>query len=102
MRKTYTRTLFIDDLPSAVVTIYDYHMPKYSGNISRSDADKTEFTGVTSWDIVSGGIEAKYVESKLDPDDLDENHEYLVLHFEDGSEVIYKNSNVSMFIDEEI
>ena len=87
MKNTYTRTLFIDneELQKATVRLYIY------------DADETEvtYTGLTAWDVIEGGEEAAEIES----DGLiDEHHEYLVLHFNNGTQATFRNSHVDMFI----
>ena len=95
MKNTYTRTLFIDneELQKATVRLYIYDADKYT----RHDADETEvtYTGLTAWDVIEGGEEAAEIES----DGLiDEHHEYLVLHFNNGTQATFRNSHVDMFI----
>jgi hypothetical protein len=95
MKRTYHGTLFHPDLREAEVTIYSFEDTKYK---SHPDADEHEtiYTGVTAWDIIEGGQEAEEIEqSGL----VDEYHEYLVLHFEDGNTATFRNSHVDMFIE---
>lgn len=95
MKRTYERTLFHADLREAEVTIYNYgDDTKYKPH---PDGDRcvTTYTGVTAWDVIEGGPEAEEIEqSGL----VDEYHEYLVLHFEDGSTATFRDSHVDMFI----
>lgn len=95
MKTTYTRTLFVEDLAKAKVTLYLYAGLKYE---DESEGNKLVYTGVTSWDIIEGGKEAEEIEADIDANSMDENLEYLVLHFEDGSTATFRNSHVDMFI----
>lgn len=95
MKKTYTRTLFIEDLTKATVKVYINDKPKYDED--SKEIDVLTYTGLTSWDIVTGQ-DAEELEAKGMGDLIDENHEYLVLHFEDGSKATFRNSYVDMFI----
>lgn len=96
MIRTYTGTLFHPDLKEAEIIIYNYgDDTKYK---SHPDGDRciTTYIGVTAWDIIEGGLEAEEIEqSGL----VDEHHEYLVLHFEDGSTATFRNSHVDMFVE---
>lgn len=90
--KTYTRTLFHDDLTQAKVTLYCFKNNKYT------DAEPfhtIHLNGITQWDIVEGGEEAKACERVCDKDEYDE---YLVLHRPNGDTDIYPNTKVAMFI----
>ena len=51
-----------------------------------------------AWDIIEGGIEASQIEAVRDNDGIDENHEYLVLHFKNRFSVTFRNSHTNMFI----
>lgn len=100
MKRTYTRTMMIEDLTQAQVTIYLYEGCKYN---AKSDEDlgkkiKIEYTNLSHWDIIEGGEEAREIESHTDGSCIDEYHEYLVLHFNDGTEATFRNSHVVMFI----
>jgi len=93
MKRTYNRTMIIGDLEKATVRVYIYHGTKYEDHEELATA---EYTGVTSWDIIEGGEEAKEIEK--DADRIDENHEYLVLHLNNGETATFRNSHVDMFI----
>lgn len=97
-KRTYTHTLFHDDLREATVTLYFSDGVKHSkvyGLNEDEEENKVEFKGLKSWTIVEGGEEAKAIESIID--ETDENHEYLVLTFDNRNE-FYRNSHVAMFI----
>ena len=96
MKTTFTRTLFNDDLTKATFVLNVYGHNKY--NALDDEAIEVTYRGVTSWDVISGGIEAEEIESATDSSSADDNHEYLVLHFEDGSTATFRNSYVDMFI----
>lgn len=102
MKHTYTETLFIDDLTTAEVTILVYNRCKYSLRNTKNDVDdepiRRTYTGLTSWDIIDHGVEAKSIEDDLNEEDCDEHHEYLVLHFENGETATFRNSHVDLFI----
>lgn len=93
MKRTFTRTMMIENLEEATVKLYVYKHNKYNA----IDGEETEikYTGVTSWDIIEGGIEAEEIESN---GLVDDNHEYLVLHLNDGRTATFRNSYVDMFI----
>ena len=97
MIKSYTGTLFhTQDLNKATIEVLVYDKPKYE--VTEPTDRKITYTGVTSWDIITGGKEAEELESETDGSCIDDNHEYLVLHFEDGTQATFRNSYVSMFI----
>ena len=97
MIKTFTRTMFIEDLRNAKVTIYVTDGVKY--NLTETSQEKkVEYNGITSWDIIEGGAEAEEIEASTDTASVDEYHEYLVLHFEDGTQATFRNSHADMFI----
>ena len=58
---------------------------------------KVRYNNIIRWEIISGD-DAKEIEAETTSDCIDELHEYLVLHFEDGSESTFRNSHVDMFI----
>lgn len=95
MIKTYERTMFIENLADANVKLYVYENSKYSGNIG--EEKEVNYTGLKSWSIVDGD-DAAAIEAKTDGSCIDENHEYLVLNFVDGSIATFRNSHVDMFI----
>lgn len=95
MKRTYTGTLFhVEDLAEAKVFLEVYNGCKYTEG--RGEPIEFEFKGLTAWDIIEGGAEAEAIEQAGDI--LDENHEYLVLHFANGLTQTYRNSHVSLFI----
>ena len=95
MKRTYTGTLFQPELTKAKVLLIVYEYSKYD-EVDGGEYE-TEYTGVTSWDIIEGGEEAEEIEKRR-PRDTDEYHEYLVLHFANGSKKTFKNSYVNMFV----
>ena len=48
--------------------------------------------------FIEGGKEAEAIESIVDKDGIDENHEYLVPHFSNGITATFKSSHVDMFL----
>ncbi len=94
MKNTYTRTLFIDDLRKATFKLYITEGLKWEDRNEK----EIEYTGVTAWDIIEGGEEAEEIERETDSNSADENHEYLVLHFENGETATFRNSHVDMHI----
>lgn len=96
MIRTYERALFIPDLTKATIRLYIHEATKYEA--PEDDEIEVEYTGVKAWSIIEGGQEAEEIEAQTDASGIDENHEYLVLHFEDGSEATFRNSHVDMFL----
>ena len=97
MKRTYNQTYMKSNakLQLAKIIIDLFANSKYE------DAEPTttvEYTGLTAWDMIEGGKEAEEIESEMDEDFLDENHEYLILHFNDGTQATFRNSHVDMFI----
>lgn len=95
MTKTYERTTFIENLADAKVKLYVYENSKYTG--IRCEEKEVNYTGLKSWSIVDGE-DAKSIENETDGSCIDENHEYLVLNFVDGTTATFRNSYVDMFI----
>lgn len=85
-RKTYGRPV------NVVVEVYS----KCKYNASEEHPLTVQYSGLVSWDIVSG-YEASLIEAETDESSIDDFHEYLVLHFEDSSEATFRNSYVDMF-----
>lgn len=100
MKNTYTRTLFVSDLRTATFRLYLTEGCKYTAKSIEDLGEErvVEYTGVTSYDIVEGGKEAEEIEASTDGSCIDEFHEYLVLHFEDGSEATFRNSHADLHI----
>ena len=99
MKNTYTRTLFVNDLSEVKVIIYITEGCKYTAK-SIDDLGEERVVeyngGLKSWDVVEGGPEAEEIEAYADDSCIDEFHEYLVLHFTDGSMATFRNSHVDM------
>lgn len=93
MKTTYTGTVFHRDLREAKVDVQIFEGIKYSGG---DYVEKIQYTGLTSWDIITDE-DAKELEAGMG-ELIDENHEYLVLHFEDGKTATFRNSHVAMYI----
>ena len=95
MKRTYNRTMFItaEELQKATVRLY------VTKGLKWEDNDETEitYTGLKQWSIVDGD-DAKQLEAETDGTCIDENHEYLVLEFVDGTEATFRNSHVDMVI----
>ena len=97
MIRTYERTLFMDneELQKAKARVIVYLGSKYE--TPEAVAEK-EYTGLTRWDIIEGGEEAEAIEAETDESGVDEHHEYLRLHFNDGTTATFRNSHVDFFI----
>ena len=95
MIRTYERTLTIESFVDAKVKLYVYENSKYTGNVG--EEREINYTGLKSYSIVDGE-DAIEIESYTDESCIDENHEYLVLNFIDGSTSTFRNSHVDMFI----
>lgn len=67
---------------------------KYSMDSIVSKVQRYE--NVTEWEIVSAK-DAEMLEKETDGSCIDDLHEYLVLHFEDGNTATFRNSYVDMF-----
>lgn len=95
MTRTYNRTMFItnEELSKVKVTLY------ITEGLKWEDDNETEviYTGLKQWSIVDGEDAVK-LEAETDGTCIDENHEYLVLEFVDGSTATFRNSHVSMFL----
>lgn len=97
MKTTYTRTMMIANLEEAQVKVIMFEGNKYTdSNLGREI--EVNYTGLTSWDVISGGEEATELEAQTDAESVDENHEYLILHFNDGTQATFRNSHCDLFI----
>ena len=98
MKNTYTATTMMtnEELQEATIRLYVYNANKYTDSVTNERL--VTYTGITAWDIISGGEEAAEIEADMKEDDFDDNHEYLVIHFNDGETSTYRNSRVDMFI----
>ena len=88
-------TFFTENLADEKVKLYIYENSKYTGNIG--EEKEVNYTGLKSWSVVDGE-DAKAIENETDGSCIDENHEYLVLNFVDGTTATFRNSYVDMFI----
>lgn len=94
MKTSYHGTLFHPvDLPEADIELLFFEGDKHA---SAEEPNRVTVKGLTAWDIIEGGEEAEQIEALTG--EIDENHEYLVLHFKGGCVNIYRNSHVAMFI----
>lgn len=96
MKRTYTSTKRFNDLTKATFKLYIYDKSKY-GREFDDNVIEWIYTNVISFDIIQGGEEAKDIEKEMTPD-YDVYSEYLVLHFEDGSQATFRYTYVDMFI----
>ena len=96
MKTTFTGTLFHPVLTEATIKLYIHEATKYEAE--DDDSIEVSYTRVKAWDIISGGKEAEEIEASTDASGVDENHEYLVLHFENGETGTFRNSHVDMFV----
>ena len=96
MTHTYTGTLFHHDLTEVTIKLYIHEALKYEA--TEEDEIKVEYTGVKAWTLVEGGKEAEEIEANTDESGIDEYHNYLILHFENGETATFRNSHVDMFI----
>lgn len=96
MTRTYTQTTFMsnEELQKATVRLFITEGAKWE---NPGKIKEVRYAGLKSWSIVDGE-DAKAIESETDASCIDENHEYLVLEFNDGSKATFRNSHVDMFI----
>lgn len=96
-KRTYEGTWMIskEKLPKATFKIEIYTKMKYD----QYEPDVVvEYKGVTSWDMIEGGEEAKAIEADADANSIDEYHEYMVLHLANGETATYRNSHIDAHI----
>lgn len=104
MKNTYTQTWMMsnEELQRATVRLLVYGADKYSGELTVDEVEdgmhEVKYTGLIAWDVISGGAEAEEIEAQTDASGVDEHHEYLVLHFNDGTDATFRNSHVDMFL----
>lgn len=98
MKRTFTATTMMtnEELQQATVRLHVYSVDKYTEDITSERL--VTYTGLTAWDVIEGGEEAEEIEADMNESDFDEHHEYLVLHFNDGTKSTYRNSHVTMFL----
>lgn len=105
MKRTYNSTFTMNNerLQQATIKIIIFDAAKYFINGNKvtwndecdENGKEVKYTGLTAWDIIEGGAEAEEIEEN---GLIDENHEYLVLHFNDGSQATFRNSHVDMIL----
>lgn len=95
MTQTYTGTLMHHDLTKATIELFVTDAPKWEAELEEEKA--VRYKGIKAWSIVNGE-DAEEIESMTDASGIDENHEYLVLHFANGETATFRNSHVDMFI----
>lgn len=97
MKKVYDRTMFIsnEELQKAKVIICITEGLKWESH--DEEEEERIYTGLVRWSIVSAE-DAVEIEKDLPTELLDECNEYLVLEFNDGTIVVFRNSHVDMFI----
>ena len=91
--QTFTKSN--EKLQTAKVLIEVFHNTKYEDAEPKTSA---VYSGLIGWDIIEGGKEAEAIEAETDAASVDEYHEYLVLHFNDGTTATFRNSHVDMII----
>ena len=98
MKRTYNRTLLHEDLREARVLLEVYQNSKYlaKNEIDLGKITEVEYDNLISWDIVCGGKEADEIEKEFN--DVDSNHEYLVLHFDNNETSTFRNSHCDLFV----
>lgn len=99
MKETYTRTMFIsnEELQIADIIITEYNADKYTTPCF--DGEVIKYTGLTAWDILTGDDAIAYEnECGMGDEEKDPHNEYLVLHFNDGSQATFCNSKCDMRI----
>ena len=98
MKHTYNRTLLHEDLREARVLLAVYENSKYlaKNEIDLGKITEVEYDNLISWDIVCGGKEADKIEKEFN--DVDSNHEYLVLHFDNNETSTFRYSHCDLFV----
>lgn len=94
MKRTFTRTLFIQDLNEAKVTIEVFDREKWDEEANLIDEIKIQ--GIKSWSIYDKE-DAEKLEKQMSLG-IDSLHEYLEIEMLDGLKKYYKNSNVVLFV----
>lgn len=79
------------------VEVEVYNVCKYTAKKGELEEFKTvRYDGVTEWAIITGE-DAEEIERETDGSCIDDFHEYLEIHFEDGETATFRNSYVDMF-----
>lgn len=83
-------------IPRGRVTLEIHDKFKYEDR-EMSDIKEIQYTGVESFEVISGEAAAK-IEAESDGSCIDDLHEYLVLTFKNGETSTYRNSYVDLFL----
>lgn len=95
MKNTYTRTMFIESFEGCIFKLYITEGLRWECE----EPDRVvRYENVVSYDIIKGGEEAAEIEAETDESGIDENHEYLVLHFANGEASTFRSSHVDLHI----
>jgi len=62
----------------------------------REDGKDIKYSGCIGFEVITGEAAAQ-IENESDGSCIDEYHEYLVLHFENGDTATFRNSHVDLF-----
>lgn len=80
----------------AILMIYDECKYAASREVFEN-AIKVNYEELTEWVIVTGK-DAEVIEAETDGSSIDDYHEYLELHFVDGTVSTFRNSYVDLFV----
>ena len=80
----------------AILAVYDERKYTASEEVFKN-AKEINYRGLTKWVIVTGK-DAEAIEAETDGSSIDDCHEYLELHFEDGTTSTFRNSYVDLFV----
>lgn len=80
----------------AILAVYDECKYTASEEVFKN-AKEINYRGLTKWVIVTGK-DAEAIEAETDGSSIDDCHEYLELHFEDGTTSTFRNSYVDLFV----
>lgn len=80
---------------NVLIDLYDNC--KYTASVETFENCKSVTYDKVEWFEVVGGEEAEKIEAESDGSCIDDYHEYLVLHFEDGDTATFRNSYADLF-----
>lgn len=80
----------------AILVVYDECKYTASKEVFKN-AIKVDYEELTEWVIVTGK-DAEAIEAETDGNSIDDYHEYLELHFVDGTVSMFRNSYVDLFV----
>lgn len=81
---------------NAKVEVKVYDMCKYKKEAQVSNT--VTYTGVQSFEVIPNSGRARDIESLTDGSCIDPYHEYVEIHFTDGTTSTFRNSFVDLFI----